>query len=181
MNDRKTFWPTVLVGAAGSAIASVSASRDWATASAQVAGVTSRAAGRGSEAVPLALALALVALAAWGAILVVRRRARRVVAGLGLLAAVGVLVATATGATLAKDDAVAGLAGQTGSAASLTGWFAATLVGAAAALIASGFALAKLGAWPEMATRYDAPGGPERASDPTDLWKSLDEGHDPTL
>jgi Tryptophan-associated transmembrane protein (Trp_oprn_chp) len=41
--------------------------------------------------------------------------------------------------------------------------------------------------WPEMGTRYDAPGSappppvapPEEQSN-LDLWKALDEGHDPT-
>jgi len=179
--DRRTFWPTVLVGAGGAALASVAAGRDWATASADVAGVTSEAAAEGSEAVPLALALSLVALAAWGAVLVVRRRARRVVTAVGLLATLGVLVATATGSSRAKDDAIAGLAGQATDASSgLTGWYSATIVGAALAALAFAYALVKVASWPEMAARYDAPGTQDRQSDPTDMWKALDEGHDPT-
>jgi hypothetical protein len=41
-------------------------------------------------------------------------------------------------------------------------------------------------AWPEMGSRYDAPGAAEQETAPPeersslDLWRSLDEGQDPT-
>ncbi len=42
-----------------------------------------------------------------------------------------------------------------------------------------------VGHWPEMGSRYDAPGGAGDAApeDPSslDLWKSIDEGRDPTV
>jgi uncharacterized membrane protein (TIGR02234 family) len=172
----------VLVGAGGATLASVSAGRDWATASAKVAGMGSHAATKGSEAAPLALALALVCLAAWGAILVARRNARRVVALIGFVSAVGAIVSAYAGAGRAKDDAVGALVGQAdGAATHLTGWYAAALVGATLTALAFVAALVLVRDWPEMSGRYDAPGSQPTEPDQTDLWKSLDEGHDPTV
>jgi hypothetical protein len=59
-------------------------------------------------------------------------------------------------------------------------------VGAVLALLASVLAVAWLPDWPEMGSRYDAPGAaPPPTPDPEDqssleLWKAMDEGRDPT-
>ncbi len=74
-------------------------------------------------------------------------------------------------------------------ATEFTVWFWAAAVAAVVSVVAASLAVAWSPAWPEMGSRYDAPGtGPEDT--PTevppgersnlDLWKSMDEGHDPT-
>jgi uncharacterized membrane protein (TIGR02234 family) len=144
---------------------------------------------------PLAGALALVALACWGVILVARGRVRQAVACLAALAAGGVFAVLFVGGFIQNDDAAADISEQIGFPAlgdrlpiESTVWFWPALVVAAVA-VAAGVAAALLGpSWPEMGSRYDAPGAhdskpsavptEERAS--IDLWKSMDEGQDPT-
>jgi uncharacterized membrane protein (TIGR02234 family) len=182
---RRSFGPTVLAGLAGAVLAAVAAGRDWATASGQAAGVDVAAAAKGSASAPLAVALALVALAAWGAVLVLRARARRVVAVVGALAAAGVLGAVLSAAGRAGDDAVRAVvdSGGTGDTftSSLTGWYYACAGGALLTLAAFVIAAVAAPRWPAMSSRYDAPAA--RTTEPRteqDLWRALDEGHDPT-
>ena len=181
----RSFGPTVLVGLAGAVLAAVAAGRDWATASGTAAGVDVAAAAKGSSSAPLAIALALVALASWGAVLVLRGRSRRVVAVVGALAAGGVLAAVLSASGRAGEDAVQAVVdrGGTGHAfvSSLTGWYYACAVGAVLALAAFVVAVLASPRWPAMGTRYDAPA--TRAAEPRteqDLWRALDEGRDPT-
>lgn len=149
---------------------------------------------------PLAGALGLVALACWGVLLVTRGVVRRAVAGLAALAALGVLAVVVIGGFVQVDDAAADLSTRLGASSfsdlplERTGWFWVALVAAVAAVAAGGAAVRFVGGWPEMGTRYDAPTGaggagrgpgdgtatePEEQSN-LDLWKSLDEGTDPT-
>ena len=185
----RSFGPTVLAGLAGATLASVAAARDWAHASGRASGVAVTAAAKGSESAPLALALGLVALAAWGVVLVVRTRTRRVVSALGALASAGLLAATVVAFARAQDDAVRALSerGVTGDVlkASLTGWYWATLVGGVLALVAFAAALWLAPGWPAMGTRYDAPAtraAQEEAAPASeqDMWRALDDGRDPT-
>lgn len=181
MPDRRTFWPTVSVGAGAAGLAAAAAARPWATATATVAGNTQDASAKGSDVAPLGLALALVALAAWGAVLVLRSRGRRAAAGLGLLTAVGTLVAAVVAADTARADAIDLVGAPEFAEASLTGWYFVTVAAAAVTALLFVVAVLKAGAWPEMAGRYDAPGATAPGTaDQADLWKSLDEGHDPT-
>ena len=118
----------------------------------------------GADVAPVVLSLALVALAAWGTVLVLRLGGRRVVAVIGLCASVG----AAVGALLHTGDAHG------------TGW--PVVAGVAALLSAAGFCVALVQArrWPEMSRRYDAP-AEQKAQTDTDLWRALDEGRDPTV
>ncbi|MGZ5416835.1 MAG: Trp biosynthesis-associated membrane protein [Nocardioides sp.] len=184
MRDR-SFGRTVLLGVASAGLTAVAAGQAWANASGDAAGVEVTATASGSEAAPLALALALVALASWGAVLVLRGRARRLAAVVGALAAAGVLVSVLVGGDAAEDAAVAAVVaeGATGDAfvASLTAWYWVTAVAAALTLTSLLVAVRKAPAWPAMGTRYDAPA--TRAAAPAtdqDLWRAMDEGHDPT-
>jgi hypothetical protein len=67
-----------------------------------------------------------------------------------------------------------------------TGWFWTSAVCAVAAVAPAALAVRLVGYWPEMGSRYDAPGGgPTRpegtvAEPDRDLWHALDEGRDPT-
>jgi uncharacterized membrane protein (TIGR02234 family) len=181
----RSFGRAVLAGLGGAALASVAAGRDWASAAGESAGVKVHASVAGSDAAPLVLALALVTLAAWGVVLVLRGRARQVVAAVGLVAAVGALVALVDAFDAAQDAAVAAVMARGGSgdtfAASLTGWYWATGVGALLTALALLVAVRRARTWPALGSRYDAPGA--RAAAPAtdqDLWRALDEGHDPT-
>ena len=71
----------------------------------------------------------------------------------------------------------------------LTAWFWVAAVCAVVSVVATAAAVRFAPAWPAMGSRYDAPGASPAAA-PTgsttgeveeiDLWKSMDEGHDPT-
>lgn len=138
---------------------------------------------------PLAAALSLVLLASWGVLLVTRGIFRRAVAVLGLVAAVGVVAALLIGWGDAVDgfrDAfrVTGLPSDTSSDVPVerTGWWWTAVAASVIASLASVAAVLRVKHWPEMGQRYDAPTRPEAAT-PTaegDLWRAIDEGHDPT-
>ena len=120
--------------------------------------------------------------------LVTRGRVRRAVAALGVLAALGTLVSVVMGWTAVVDALRNDLAsvGVTDVEIGHTGWFWAAAVGALLALASSVAAVVLAPGWPEMGSRYDAPGAaPPPTSDPEDqssldLWKAMDEGRDPT-
>ncbi len=186
MADR-SFVPAVAAGLAGSALMAVAGTRTWAEATGETAGLRVESAVTGSETAPLAAALALVALAAWGVVLVVRGGIRRVVATVGAVASLAGLVAVVAAFGSARDAAVEALIGQgaAGSAAeataSLTGWYYSCALGALAAAGALLVAAVRAPGWPAMGTRYDAPA--TRAEEPVtdeDIWRALDRGHDPT-
>ena len=207
----RSYGPTVLAGLAAAALTAVAASRTWAHASGRSAGIHVTASSTGSSSAPLAVALALVSLAAWGVVLVLRGRARRVVAVVGALASAGVVAATVVSAGRAQHDAVRAVLakggtgdafstsltawyfvcavaavlakGGTGDAfsTSLTAWYFVCAVAAVLTLVTFVVAVVAAPRWPAMGSRYDAPAA--RAAEPQteqDLWRALDQGHDPT-
>ncbi len=191
---RRSFGPTVLAGLGGAALAAVSAGQEWASASGRAGGADVTEGVQGSDSAPLAVALALVALAAWGVVLVVRGRARQVMAIVGAGASVGVVAATLVALSRARADAVEALvargASGDGVSGSLSGWYWATLLAATLTLLAFAAAVRLAPGWPTMSSRYDAPasqtteatgGAPDLSTaDERDLWKAFDEGRDPT-
>lgn len=184
MRDR-SFASTVLLGLASAGLAAVGAGRDWARSEGDAAGVKVTAAASGSDAAPLVLALALVALAAWGVVLVLRGRARQAAALAGAVASAGALVALVVAFGDAQDAALEAVTAQgaTGDAfvTSLTAWYWVTGVALTLCLGTLVVAVRKARSWPAMGSRYDAPA--TRAAAPAtdqDLWRALDEGHDPT-
>jgi uncharacterized membrane protein (TIGR02234 family) len=180
---RTSFAPTVIVGLAAAGLATVAATQTWATATTRASGVRTVAA-EGTDVAPAVLPLALVALAAWGTVLVLRRRGRRVVAVLGLLASCGAAGSAVALAHTSADVAARVLGDASDASLHTTAW---PFVTVGAALVAAGaFVVAFLRApqWPEMSARYDAPGDRPRTAGPmtdTDLWKALDAGDDPTV
>jgi len=192
VSRRSSFGPTVLAGLASAAVAAVGASRTWAQATTTAQGERSVTAA-GSDVAAAALPLALVALASWGAVLVLRSRGRRIVAVLGVLAAAGAAVAVVRDAGSAGDVASRMLGGASDVTVSTTVWPVVTLVACLVTLVAFAVAFVKAPSWPEMSSRYDAPAdrGPGGAgetgeTDPAasmtqaELWRAIDEGHDPT-
>ena len=184
MADR-SYLGAVVAGLGGAALAAVAAGQPWADASARAAGVPVEAAVKGSEAAPLVIALTLVALAAWGVVLVLRGRVRRWVALLGALACGGALVAVVDAFDGAQDAALEALAAKGGvgdvSVASLSAWYFVTAVALLVTLAAFAVAVLRAPGWPAMGSRYDAPAA--RAAGPAaepDMWRAMDDGHDPT-
>jgi uncharacterized membrane protein (TIGR02234 family) len=177
---RSSFGPTLAAGLAGAGLATVAATQPWAEATTRSPAVRTVTAS-GADVAPAVLPLALVALACWGTVLVLRRRGRRVVSVLGLVAAAlaGAVAATAVGR--AADAAVDLLGDAPDADASVTAWPWVAFAGSVVACLAFAVALASAGRWPEMSARYDAPGdGPPADSTDRELWKALDEGRDPT-
>lgn len=200
---RATFGPVVLLGLAGSGFAAVAGHREMLSipeATVTAAGGLAPSVQERSVEFPLAGALALVALAAWGVLLVTRGVVRRVAAGLALLSAAGILVVVVVGGFVQDQDATGDLATRLGLNLETvdverTAWLWVALGCSLAALVAAGAALRLVPAWPEMGSRYDAPtvgsgaatagsaaavGQDSVEQSNLDLWKSLDEGHDPT-
>ncbi len=195
--QRRSFGPVVLAGLGSGALAAVAGHRAWAGADA--AGEAGRLAavatgqGAGAGEVPAAGALALVVLAAWGVLLVTRGRVRRLVAGVAVLAAVGYAAAVVVGFGSAPDGvrrATADL-GLEAPDVGRTAWYWVAALAAFAVLVTTKLAWRLVPSWPEMGSRYDAPGGDSAdtrdraAEDPgtaanVELWKAMDEGRDPT-
>jgi uncharacterized membrane protein (TIGR02234 family) len=173
---------------ASAGLTAVAANQTWATAKADDGEFAFTTLTEAPQ-VPLVLTLALVVLAAWGVLLVTRGGVRRVVAWLGALAAVGALVAAIAGRWTLEDSFEHDFADQGATAVVDFGaWWVVAVVAAALATVTATLAAAYVGRWPEMGTRYDAPGAAGQAAVETpadeqtnlDLWKSIDEGHDPT-
>lgn len=180
----RSFAPTVLVGLGGAVLAAVAGSQEWARAEADAAGIEVDAVATGAEAAPLAAALSLVALASWGVVLVTRHRLRRVVAAVGAVASVAALVAVGSAYASARDAAVDALMGQRSlgeASAGLTGWYFVAAAGSALSACALVMAVRRAEGWPAMGARYDAPSArPDATGAEEDMWRSLDQGKDPT-
>ena len=202
MADR-TFGPTVVAGLLGGGLVAVAGNRDWVRldtdGAAESAATVFWSGSPGVGQMPLAGALGLVVLAAWGVLLVTRGAVRRVAAVVAALASLGAGATWVVGLVELRDDVTerveaAALPGTW--SLELTGWFTAAAVGAVIALAASVVAVLRVGSWPAMGSRYDAPAARAEAEaarttgvptaedlgevDPTDLWKAIDEGRDPT-
>ncbi len=180
----------VLLGLASAALAAVASAKPWIGASGP-AGATSDSSMTALDAgthYPLASAVSLVLLAAWGVLLVTRGRVRRAFAVLALVAAVG-LVATVVTAYVTMPDAAGSsvdeLLGRSAQDTGFTGWFWTAAVASVVAVVPAALAVRLVPTWPEMGSRYDAPtaataAAPETIETDLDLWHALDEGRDPT-
>lgn len=199
---RRSFGPVVLVGLASAGALAVAGAQPWQSPETDsvTAQITAAAAGGSALEAPLVTALGLVLLAAWGVVLVTRGRVRRGVALLGALAALGAAVAAVVSLVLDPAAPASGIGGAelpARLAASPTGWAWLGVVAAVVALAAVVVAVREVPHWPEMGSRYDAPGErtaastspavevaevAERPEERTnlDLWKAIDEGRDPT-
>ena len=162
----------ILGGLAATGLAAVASAKPWLN----VAGPSSPVAVRPE--LPLAHALALVALAAWGVLLLTRGRTRRL---LGLLAAVSGLGVGAV-ALLGRGELHTQARALGVTAYTWTAWYWVT-IGAAIVVSAAGtMAAARAHTWPAMGRRYDGPAQApgEAGNSSRDWWQALDEGADPT-
>jgi len=181
---RRWFGPAFLAGTAGAGLCALAGSKPWAAPDGHPGATLVDSAGGH---VPLAAALGLAGLACWGVVLVTRRTVRRLVAVLGAVVAVGLVVTAVVGRSAALDSARRTTVdlGRTPTGVHTTGWWVVALVGAVLALCASAVAVRHAVGWPEMGSRYDAPGGTRETPDPAemedvDLWRAIDQGRDPT-
>jgi len=189
---RRTFGPVVLVGLASSGLAVLASTRPWVS----VEGGAGQVAGIGPAGMatttdigesPLAAALSLVLLATWGVVLVTRGWFRRVLAGLGAVTALGLVAVVVTGAVSLPDSVAEEVAvpGADTPDPTYTVWLLVAGVAAVLAVAACVAAVRLAPSWPEMGTRYDAPTGdatpaPQGPATSLDLWRSIDDGDDPT-
>lgn len=194
---RRTFGPIVLAGLVAGALGAMAGSNPWFVAPTGGGGgdpvpgidVTDPVVAAGE--MPLALALNLVLLAVWGVVLVTRGWLRRGVAGLGMLAAGGLVATVVVGfMTLGErvDDAIRERP-FADVLSTESPWFWVAALTALVSLVTTALAVAWAPTWPEMGRRYDAPGAggsappaavPPEERDNLDLWKSMDQGDDPT-
>jgi hypothetical protein len=189
---RRTFAPVVLLGLAAGGAAALAGSRAWATFDQRPDGSAGTDAYTSSLGVslsrlpeaPLVTALALVVLACWGVLLVTRRRFRRAVAVLGLVASLGTLAAALVAFVTVPGDlresfSALGVPVDVGRPV----WPYLGVVAALVSVGATAAAVRLVPGWPEMGSRYDAPGSapPPRDETSLDLWRAMDDGRDPTL
>lgn len=199
VSGRRTFGPVVLVGLGASALAAYAGHQGMLRIPSddlKRLGLISFV-GQDQAAVdfPLAGALALVALACWGVLLVTRGRVRQAIALVAGVAAVGIVAVAVIGGFLQDDDAASAIADQLGIPMLVdqytlesTPWFWTVLVAGLVSAAAAVAAVRLAPEWPEMGSRYDAPANhdsppsdaPAEERTSLDLWKSMDEGDDPT-
>ncbi len=173
-----TYARTAALGVAASGLAAWAGTKDWIRLA-----VDFKTGGLGvgpdvSADQPLALALGLVLLACWGVILVARGRLRSAVAWLGLLGVIGYVACVASAPFTLPTALRTGQGLDDVSAVPTTWYFVAALAGLVLLAIHM-LAVRRVSTWPEMGSKYDAPGAVIR--DERDLWRAFDEGHDPTL
>jgi uncharacterized membrane protein (TIGR02234 family) len=181
---RRWFGPAVLVGLASTGLSALAGSKPWARPDGQAGStLVDKTGGH----VPLAAALGLVGMAAWGVLLVTRGWVRRVVAVLVGVSAAALVVTAVAARSSALDSARKATVdlGRTPTGAHTTAWWYAGLVAALLALAAAALAVRHVSSWPEMGSRYDAPTARAEVDDPAqmeevDLWRAIDQGRDPT-
>lgn len=200
MTRRGSFGPVLLLGLGSAALATVAANKPLARVPEST--VVASGATEGffrpedlGESYPILGALSLLLLATWGVVLVTRGRVRRGMAVVALLVSAGLAGLTAWHGLMGLDDAARAVAGRVADGFELsdasavhTGWWWALLGATIVATAVAVLAVALVPHWPEMGSKYDAPSaGGQPAAAPleeqssTDLWKSLDAGHDPTI
>jgi uncharacterized membrane protein (TIGR02234 family) len=187
-SQRRTFGPVVLAGLATSGLAAVASAKPWIGSPGTSGGDASMNALDAGTRYPLASAISFVLLAAWGVLLVTRgvvRRAFAVIAALASVALVAAVIAAYITLPDTARDSYDQLIGRGSPDQGFTGWFWTAAVCSVLSLVPAFLAVRLVPSWPEMGSRYDAPGAPERDPDPEpngerDLWQALDEGRDPT-
>ena len=189
-STRRTFGPVVLLGLSSAGLAAIASAKPWvgggSTGGASDASMT--AVDTGTR-YPLASAISLVLLAAWGVLLVTRGRVRRVFSVVAAVAAVALVIAVVAGYVTLPDaaqDSYDELMGRGSQDTGFTAWFWTAAVCSVIALVPAGLAVRLAPTWPEMGSRYDAPGAASTTGEQSapetdqDLWHALDEGRDPT-
>jgi uncharacterized membrane protein (TIGR02234 family) len=184
----------VVVVLAGAGLALLAATRAWVTQRVtSVPGVVGLTA-TGSQAAPTVATLAIVAAAAAVVLLIGGRLVARLagvlaaLAGAGIVAAVGRVLADPRAAAAPAVPAATGRAGPLTGAASPSGWVWLALVSGLLAVAGGLVAVARGGSWPVPGRRFEtgpSGGGPpartsEAGQDSVAAWDALSRGEDPT-
>lgn len=151
-------------GVVAAGAAALCALAEWSSETTEnAAGLATTVSRTGGEVAPWLLPCALAAGAAFLALLVAGRRARRLIGAVAALAGIAVLLGGALNVASGPAPIGAGVAGLVMAAA-----------GVRAALGS--------GRWPEPSARYDSkrPDDGVIAEDPVELWNALDSGRDPS-
>jgi uncharacterized membrane protein (TIGR02234 family) len=189
MTDRRrTFGPVAGAGVAAAVLAAVAGAKPWIQVGIpDVPPEQQRASLMDSGEMAAAGALSLVLLATWGVVLVTRGWFRRLVAVIGVLSAVGYVFLVWVGLNRLPETVLeAARTMLIGSPeAEITMWFWVAAASGLVSVAATALAVAWCPHWPEMGSRYDAPGAtgddpPAEEQTHLDLWKSMDRGRDPT-
>ncbi len=176
------------LGLASAGLGAWAASKPWVSGrSGTVTGESLAAMGTDVTRSPFAMSLALVVLACWAVVLVTRGWFRRLVTVLAAVASVGYALVVALEPRNMLDglsEALTAAHGAEGAASTdPTAWVVVAGVAAVAMIATTVAAVLAVPRWPEMGTRYDAPGRARevgQVENNLDMWKALDEGHDPT-
>jgi uncharacterized membrane protein (TIGR02234 family) len=192
---RRLYGPIVLGLLAAGAMALFAVTRAWATATVRTPGVPiDEVQASGADAAPVLVALAIVVIAAALAVVAsggwFRQLVGLTIATVAAWAAVRALSVDIAGAPMARAllDSPANL-GATRVVPDVSSW--PVVAGIAFAIAAAlGLLVIAFGRqWPRMGSRYDrpsaaasmAPSGSSPDLDDADVWRALDDGHDPTL
>lgn len=181
----------MLAGLLGSGGVALAATKPWIRATASVANLpTIHASASGADLVPVAGALGVAMLAAFGAVVATRGLVRRLLGIAVLIAALVVIAASLRpdGATVVLTDGLAARGWSGGDYTSdTTLWRWLAVASAVVAGLAGSLTAAYGDRWAEMGSRYDAPvrekpaveRRPEDLTE-TDVWRAIDQGRDPT-
>lgn len=188
---RHLYGPTLAVGLLGAFGAIAGAAHPWIRATSTVPGLpTIHASATGADLAPLASALGVVVLGAFGAVVATRGWVRRSLGAAVLVASVVIFV-SAVHPGGATDVLMSGLSAKGwpggGYRTSTEVWRWLVLVCSVATALA-GAATTRYGdQWAVMGSRYDAPratlASPEKPAEElteTDVWQAIDQGRDPT-
>lgn len=188
---RGLYAPVLLVGLLGAVGVAVGSGHPWITATSTTSGLpTISASASGADLAPLAAALGVVVLAAFGAVVATRGWVRRGLGAAITLASIVVVVSVLrpSGATDVLTSALSakGWSGG-GYATSTQAWRWLVLISAVATAAAGATTAAYGGQWAVMGSRYDAPTGGEapvaksaEELSGNDVWQAIDQGRDPT-
>lgn len=185
------YGPVLILGLLGALGVTVGASRPWVTATSTAPGLpTIHASASGADLAPLAGALGVALLAAFGAVIATRGWVRRALGAAILVASLAVLVSVIAPAgsaeVLESGLATRGWSGG-GYRTSTEPWRWLALTAAVVAALAGVATVRYGGHWAVMGARYDAPSAPGPATakpadqlTENDVWQAIDSGRDPT-
>lgn len=161
MSPRGELTAAAVLCAVGAALALISAGQPWTSGPVDGSAAGSPSVSTGAALAPIVPAASLGALAAVGAVIATRGRAR---------AAVGVLLAL-----LGLAVALGAVTAEAG-----TSWVLPAVLGGALQIAAGAWAATAGGRWPGLGgRRHPVAGGDERRRG--GMWEALDRGEDPTL
>ena len=192
---RSSFGRLVLLGVVCAGLVALAGAKVWVGHDLRINGrtVADEPGSTDLGTLPLAGALGLLLLAAWGVVLVTRGRMRRGIGVLTVLVSLGLVACVVAGWLSLPGDVRAGFPAGSRSGYDLTlhrtGWFWVAAVTSVLSCVVTVLSVRDMPRWPEMGRRYDAPAAAQvdavpAADDPEAdnlaLWKAIDQGADPT-